>query len=499
MSFKYLKISTLLLALLQISSSSAQDHPFHYRYDQWQIRALQYGGLRAPASGLLLSDQLYTPALAETVFTRLFPAATSSLAGYYGRRLWDDLTYFRKPGRVHLTWRMNSRWSSHPGPREALKIENDLIGLFRISHTLSAVLDFQGDTDGLADSDYHGIYEWKNELTGDMRAAYLVYSADKWSILVGRDYLHWGPGRTGALLTSGYAPALDMVKFTADIGRVRFQGFNSLLVRGSEREEAERVNRYFSGHRLSLRLNRAEFGVSETIMYGGPQEIVDPGYLNFLIPYYLTDVMQVQERNDNVTVALDAAVWWPRNWRLYGQLLVDEYYYEGEDFPARTAFLAGVDWTGLSRLWLNAEYVKIDRWTYNYDAGSWWNRLNYFNTVLGHPLGPDADQLHIEAEYCPAGRLVLRGALDLIQRGETTIYTDFRNSDLAQQHNAFPSGVVQRSGRYMLQAEWAPNRHWLLRLTGEHTVRRNSGNISGAKRSTSGVRLEVRSFLHTRL
>lgn len=499
MFVRYLTIFTALCTFLRISSSAAQDHPFHYRYDQWQIRALRYGAIRTPETRLLISDQLYTPADAEKIFTQLFPAPLGSLSGYYGRRLWDNLGHYRKPGRFHLTWRSTLFWNSDPGSREAFKFESDLMGLFTISDRLAAVLDFQGDTDGLTDSDYHGIYEWKNELTGDMRAAYIIYTADSWSLLVGRDYLHWGPGRTGALLTSGFAPALDMVKFTADIGKFRFQGFNSLLMRGSDREEAEEINRWFSGHRLSLRLDRAEFGVSETIIYGGPKEIVNPGYLNILVPYYLTDVMQVQERNDNVTIALDAAVWWPKHWRLYGQLLIDEYYYEGEDYPARTAFLAGCDWTGLPRLWLNAEYVKIDRWTYNYDAGSWWNRLNYFNTVLGHPLGPDADRLHLEAEYSPADRLLLRGALDVVRHGETSVHTDVFNNDLAGQHNEFPTGIVERSAAALLQLEYAPNRRLLFRLSGEQSRAVNSGNRGGVERKASRVLLEVRTFLETAL
>ena len=335
-----------------------------------------------------------------------------------------------------------------------------------------------------------------------MRAAYFQYNADRWSLLIGRDFVHWGPGRTGALLTSGFAPALDMIKLTFDIWKFRFTAFNALLGRANEVEGEERINRYFSGHRLSLRLPQWELGVSETIMYGGPGEIISPSYFNPLIPYYISDTMQEENSKDNVVLALDAALYWPDGFRWYGQVVIDEYQYEGEG-PNNTGILVGFDWTkalGWSRLWMSGEYVRIGRWTYNYESSATWNRLSYYNGILGHPLGPDSDLIHVEPEVYLGRNFLLRLPVDYTRRGETPIDTPYNSGEIDWTKIVqFPFGVVEKQLTMGMELECTPSMGWLVRVLLQYRTVENDGYVNGKKSTEFGFRIFVQHNLRVAL
>ncbi len=496
-----LSFISMMLAVFAILplGATAQIAGFHFRMDEWQGRAIRVLGIRYPEAGIFLHEQPYS----RKDMARLLIAAEKSrdqgITAYYKDRL---LTYLRPPASAgkkdyygEIIWRNEPSYSEHINPNESMRFSSDVLGYIQIGQNLSGYFDFQGDTDGAFDAEYHGEREWKN-LAGDMRAAFFQYNARNWEFLLGREYVHWGPGTTGALLTSGHAPALDMFKLTLHFGHFRFQGFNALL-NASKNEISENINRYFSGHRMSARWDHYEFGISETVMNGGPNRNVYGAYLNFLIPYYLTDVMNAAEkRKDNVTVALDAAVYWPAHMRFYGQLVVDEYYYEGEDYPKRTGCLAGFAWTqafSLPALHLNVEYARMDRWLYNYESHSPWNRLNYFNSLLGHPLGPDADILQVQAEIYPGKQMLIQPFFKYIRCGETRIDTPLITADqLNQHHPPFPYGTVESSAITGLYLEYVPHPDWIFSGFLQYLKMDNSGNQKGASLEEVAYRLGVR-------
>jgi hypothetical protein len=209
-----------------------------------------------------------------------------------------------------------------------------------------------------------------------------------------------------------------------------------------------------------------ELGIHETVMYGGPREIVHPAYLNPIIPYYFSDVMEVQKRNDNITVSLDGALYWPKGWQFYGQLVVDEYYYEREPYPNQTGYLLGFDWTkgfGWDRLWLTGEYVRVSRWVYNYGIDAYWNRLNYFNSQLGHPIGPDSDLIYFSADVLAFTGFIIRPQIRLQRQGETTIQTSLIvNNERYKNHPPFPYGIVERTQQIALEMVYSAHSSWRL-------------------------------------
>lgn len=461
----------LVLFIVIIAGLSRAETPldrFSLPFYHWSQSAIQYLIIENPELKLRFTEQPYSFNSVMSLLSGSNLQRESGLNYYASRSLAEYMVYHKyhqipkhQGQMAFLSVQPKIIYSDQMNPTEKLRIETDIFGRINIHKRLSAQFQFQFDTDGLKDPDYHGVYEWKDQMVGDMQTAYLMYSAKNWSLLAGRQVLHWGPGHTGSLLTSGFAPSLDMIHFKAQLGRFQFQGFNSILGRGGDTEEKQNINRYFSGHRLSYRFNFLELGFHETMMYGGPEESMHGGYLNIIIPYYLTDVMQVQKRKDNVTLAMDASLYYPENWRFYGQLAVDEYYYEQEHYPNQTAWLAGFDWIegfGWNRLWLTAEYVRISRWIYNYGAQAYWNRLNYYNSILGHPLGPDSDLLYISAELLLTSDIVLCPKFRLKRQGETIINSPLIVSNELENHRPpFPFGIVEKTQQLALELSYTPS------------------------------------------
>ena len=460
----------LVIIILIIHSTEvyAQDNGYHFRFDDWVNRGSRYLAIFGQNDGFRMSELPYDRCeMQEKLLSEKF-SKFKGLGRFYYERLAQEVTFGFGASKsetnegFELAAVNYGNWSDKFNPKDKVRYSIDLIGYSCLKDNLSIYFDFQFDTDGTFDSDYHGTREWKR-VAGDMRAAYFKYSSNKWSVLIGRDYVHWGHGSTGSLLTSGYAPTLDMVKFTADIWKFRFQGFNAILGRTDEEQE-NKINRYFSGHRLSLRLSKFELAVHETIMNGGPGEFPNPGYMNPIMPYYFTDVMFAENRKDNVTLSMEASVYWPAHWRFYGQFLADEYYYEREPYPNQTAFLAGGDWTnalGSDRLWFNTEYVRISRWVYNYLNSASWNRLNYYNSILGHPMGADADLWHVCLESFWGKDLLIRTSFNYLRRGETTIDTPLiQKNEYKKNHPQFPFGVVEKKTSLLVECEYSPTVNW---------------------------------------
>lgn len=473
----------------------SEDRSFHYRFDYWVNNTIRYGIIDHPKLLLRLSEMPYSRADLAAIIERSENVGLVGLDRYYYER-WKSKTAGNQSASdalIEIHWRNGIAYSDRLHRNEKLKLESDLIGFVNIGDGLSAYVDFQFDTDGAYDSDYHGVREWK-DLTGDMRAAYVEYCTKRWSLLVGRDFIHWGPGRTGALLSSGHAPALDMIKLTFDVGNFRFTAFNALLGRANEAEGEEKINRYFSGHRLSLRLRRLELGVSETILYGGPKESISPFYFNPLIPYYLSDTMQEENRKDNVALAVDAAIYWPVGFRWYGQAVIDEYQYEGEG-PNNVGLLFGFEWLdvlGWSRFRLNAEYVCISRWTYNYELTAPWNKMIYFNGILGHPIGPDADLIHVEPEVYLGSGILIRIPVNYVRGGETSVHTPYDSEQMDWTTNVpFPFGVIEKRLTTGLEMEWAPGIDWLVQLKLQYTSIMNMGHGAGENKARFGFRIFV--------
>jgi hypothetical protein len=351
---------------------------------------------------------------------------------------------------------------------------------------------------------------WREDTGGYVAAGYGRLTLGPMEVLLGRDKLSWGPGTSGSLILSEVAPAFDMMKVSFNFGRVTATGFFTRLddmelstpvfYAGDTLAAGEVVERYLSGHRIDVRLTPTlEIGLSETVVYGGPDRDFDLGYINPLNFFYAHQWNL--EKNDNPIWCLDAS-WWPsRRLQVYGQLVVDDYQFEQKDErdkePAEVGFLVGAhggDPFGLNGVFVTVEYARVNPWTYNQPLP--WNRYEYGDALLGHPLGPDAD-----AFYVSVGKWFNKdfsAELDyrFVRHGETSIDTAWPVPIAGPWGEAsfpegFPLGVASKSHRMGLAVRFHPALH--LDVEGLAAVESISdyANETGAKSTSFEAGLKV--------
>jgi hypothetical protein len=105
-------------------------------------------------------------------------------------------------------------------------------------------------------------------------------------LMVGRDYMKWGPGYQGNLILSDNSLAFDMLKYSGTIdlndfregyGKINFTKFFSLL------DSLDGQNRYFSGQRLEYKpFDALTLGLSETAIISQDSSILTQG-LNYMV------------------------------------------------------------------------------------------------------------------------------------------------------------------------------------------------------------------------
>jgi len=227
---------------------------------------------------------------------------------------------------------------------------------------------------------------------------------------LGRDEFVWGPGYTGSVMLDDTAPALDHVQLCASYGNFKFLTFTSLLSRWGVKP------RWLAAQRIELSLwNRLTLGGA--LMSVTSWDELQPrqlgGLLNPLIPIYFTAANT--SMTDNLLVGWDAVCYLPRT-KLYGQLFIDNYEFNTrKQAPNAVGLQGGVYWAPNLPVEARLEYTRIAPFTY-YQMIQQIMFENYL-TTMGHPLGPDADQLFATVNVTPNGWLKVNLGADYTRRG----------------------------------------------------------------------------------
>ena len=283
------------------------------------------------------------------------------------------------------------------------------------------------------------VVPWRDQATLETELAYLAFRIPWLRLEHGRDEFVWGPGYTGSVMLDDTAPALDHIQLCASYRNFKFLTFTSLLSRWGVKP------RWLAAQRIELSLwNRLTLGGA--LMSVTSWDTLQPrqfgGLVNPLIPIYLTAANT--SMTDNFLVGWDAVCYLPRT-KLYGQLFLDNYEFNTlKGAPNALGLQGGVYWAPNLPVEARLEYTRVTAFTYYQMVHS----IMYENylTTMGHPLGPDADQLLGTVNVTPNGWLKVSIEGDYTRRGYHNRGDYLRKSFKAPQdtfylrhHDEFPT------------------------------------------------------------
>jgi len=246
-------------------------------------------------------------------------------------------------------------------------------------------------------------------------------------LFVGRKNQLFGHGDETSLLLSLDRQGYDGFGLYIPSGYLEFHNIFAVV-------DAQR-KRYLTIHRLGFRLqNIISLGFSEALLFGNTLE---PLYLNFLLPYYLTQWGSY--RDDNVLWFIDARI---RVFEtiLYGELLIDDYMFEDDPYPNKLGWRFGIKGCIMEHLFYSADYTFVDKWVYTQRRSiNVYERDGY---PLGFPLGNDVDHTCISISYINAIPLNPMVTIEYTRKGEGTIFLPYEEEG-GDWNPSFPSGVVE--------------------------------------------------------
>ncbi len=343
---------------------------------------------------------------------------------------------------------------------------------------------------------------WRGLVTLATEEAYLAFKTPWLRVAFGRDEFYWGPGYTGSLMLDDDAPSLNNLQLAAVFPNFRFYSFSAFLSRW------QTLPRFLSAQRLEL-------SVADRVTFGGammaiaswdslhPYELA--GLINPLIPIYLTTA--TLGHGENFLIGWDVTVYLPQT-KTYVQLFLDNFEFNTRrDAPNAYGLQLGAYWVPLVPVETRLEYTRVTPFTYYHRK----HNLAYENwqVPLGHPLGPDADQLYGSLRLTVFSWLRLTLGGDYTRRGFYNRGDFLRRSFFFGESlpTEFPARGISVTGD-TLGADWQVEQAlrllpsveillgYSLRLVGDMTIwtSRNYQGLPGSRRDgiNFSLRLEYR-------
>jgi hypothetical protein len=324
--------------------------------------------------------------------------------------------------------------------------------------------------------------------TADFReTGFQAIWATRWFDLdIGKGTMAWGPGRTGGLfLGVRFVHAVCLLKARPGL----------LDATGKLR------SKHMTVHRLEVALPKTlRLGLQEGVVYGdrGPEFIyLPPASVLLAAQTYLGD-------RDNTVIGLDVSARPARNLKVYACLFLDDLaklsFSAFANKPAVQVGLFWVDPFGLRDSDLEVEYVRLEPYVYTHHFHI--NTFEHVDSLLGYPLGPNADRIHgrIVHAFSPSLRVAITVGRE--REGENVPKPDGslvnvggdprqgRRPDDAMAKR-FMDGIVETRTRLGIDLAFEPLRDLRLGLGYETTRGRNVLRADGTRGSSRTNRLNV--------
>lgn len=291
--------------------------------------------------------------------------------------------------------------------------------------------DFATVVEPLLNGNFKFIENLENEASGnfDFTDGYLRYNMNpmddlKLNFQIGREKIRFGYGYSNSLIMSGEHPNTDFIKFEAEYGSVRFVSVLSSAVGRFSIDRLKNYTKMIAMNKLQLSFDEMfDISIGESVIYS--DRGIDITYLNPLLFYKFAE-MSLQDR-DNGMIWFDFQSDFFKNLEIQATFLLDENILtnmkELDRFTNKTAYQLGAYWYDaftLPNTSLMFEYTKIRPYVYTH-----YNHKNTHTTwdfPLGHPAGPNSDEIMVKAAHNLTDRVRLFGEYRFTRRGEN--YTD---------------------------------------------------------------------------
>ncbi len=323
--------------------------------------------------------------------------------------------------------------------------------------------------------------EWRG-LSGYSRRAFLHYSGERVRLLLGRDFVRFGMGKTGNLLFSPVSRPFDQI-------RLQWLGdkftVNSYLI---QLDNSDGFYRHVYAHRFSLGITpKLVVSLSETALQSRTSNGVELALLNPLQVYH-AEQMNGPDLNANTLGSIEIT-WRPRPGLIaYGEFLLDDYQFDKEEpgdlEPNEIGGLMGIEVTDLmiNNSQAGVELVAITNRTYKTPTGSeWWLHRN---DPMGYELGSDLFRMYGWLQVWLHDFSWVEFSLDYLQRGEGELDVPWDSPWDAYTveegySEPFPTGVVETTITPKLAFHWIKVPHVEIHGEAGYRMISNEDHIQG--------------------
>ena len=336
----------------------------------------------------------------------------------------------------------------------------------------------------------------KETKTASLASYYIKTKLPWFELFFGNDNLHWGPGQHGALLISENPLPMYMIKLTAPYYPVKFQFVTAKL--GSNIEDNplppfDKGDKYLAAHRLELNLwRKLRIGVAESIIFARRFE---PIYLNPVQIYTTTEFVlpEAGGKNDNVLISGDIDLTLLKNLEIYGEVLIDDYRpfsYSPKNWGNKFALLFGGYWVdpfSIADTNIRLEYAFVNQYAYTHSHAV--NVYTHFNSVIGHQIGTDADNLWLNLKHYFTANLAMLLEYQLERHGEGNVNKPHPQGAPDDDEWEFLSGVTESTHSICLGASYNLIGKYSVAWEYTHSWIKNADNQNGVNDTNNQVLL----------
>jgi hypothetical protein len=319
------------------------------------------------------------------------------------------------------------------------------------------------------------------------------YVAGQWKygeLSFGRVGRNWGPASESGLMLGNYAYTYDHLYGVIGTDRIHF---SSVIARLDDilQPPSPSVERYFSIHRLSLRVGHWELAGTESYVYGGVGRGFEPTLANPFNIYGLS--WRNEQKEGNLGLGAEAAFRSPRLGTFSGQVFVDDVQIDRSCNPqckqpssyGLTLTADGLPLTGDQR-WF-ASYTRVSNLAYNNKNPD--EHYEIFGVNLGRGFS-DYDEVRAGLDLALLHATPLKLYVAHRRQGEGNVNLPFPDPAQYAVTPGIFSGVVM--GVTRVAASGA--RRWRdLELAGDIGLNHasNTGHVAGVTRTSLEGRFTV--------